>query len=60
VTDSRALLARLREHVNGGRRGCSKCDPARGRYCPQAAPLAEAFYAARRADVLAERWRRVA
>jgi hypothetical protein len=57
---SAALLARLREHVNGGRRGCPDCDPARARYCPRAAPLAEAVYAARRAEVLAERWRRVA
>src|SRR5690348_13037529 len=52
-----ALLARLRDHVNGirGGGGCCRCRPATGAYCEPVMPLVDAFYAARRAEVLMRR-----
>jgi hypothetical protein len=61
MPDSAALRAHLRQHVNGwpGYRGCSDCDPAAGRYCAAILPVAEAFYAVRRGEVLCARLERV-
>lgn len=63
---SRDLLAHLREHVNGtkvkwaGAAPCVACCPMIGWYCSAAAPLAEAFVDARRAEVTAARVERLA
>lgn len=54
MTESAALLDRLREHIYGGA-GCSTCDPEYGVYCAQIARVVERFYEARRDEVLAAR-----
>jgi hypothetical protein len=56
---SAAVLARLREHCNGGPGGCKDCRPAMGIYCAQALPDAVLFAELRRAEVRVAKFARV-
>ena len=55
MRESAAVLARLRQHCNGGGSPCRECDPPTARYCSVALPEAAGFADLRRHEVAIER-----
>lgn len=58
MSESAAVLDKLRDHVGHTVDRCSVCDPARGVYCLRVESDAARFFEVRRDEVYAARLRR--